>query len=50
MEQKIGLKLQDKLKEESENNAERGNYYFISRWYNHLSPNIKKDKWNEDED
>ena len=22
----------------------------INRWYNHLSPNIKKEKWTEEED
>ena len=24
-------------------NAEKGNFHFLSRWHNHLDPNIKKD-------
>jgi hypothetical protein len=37
------------------NNAEKGmttyklQYYFI-RWHNHLNPDIKKNKWSEEED
>ena len=44
MELKIGLKLLNIFREELVNNVAKGNKYNF-RWYNHLSPNIKKDKW-----
>ncbi len=25
-------------------------YIYIYRWHNHLNPDIKKDKWTEEED
>lgn len=56
MELKIGRKFLRRCLEESGNNAEKGNYllnlinqHFL-RWHNHLNPDIKKNKWSEDED
>jgi len=36
-------------------NAERGTHFiwfklFFNRWHNHLNPDIKKNKWTEEED
>ena len=51
---KTGAKLQRLSPEEQENNVEKGkikHYKELNcRWHNHLNPDIKKNKWSEEED
>ena len=49
MEQETGQKSQFKFQIKSENNVEKG-FIIKKRWYNHLSPDILKTKWTEEED
>ena len=53
MDLKTEVRQQQHFPVEQESNAERGNFFDINhskRWHNHLNPDIKKNKWTEDED
>jgi len=53
MDQKIGRKLLSICLDELANSAEKGMrfiYKFLLRWHNHLNPDIKKERWTEEED
>lgn len=50
---RIGAKLQLPCLGELENSVEKGKNYVLlnfTRWHNHLNPDIKKNKWTEEED
>ena len=54
MDLKTGARLQQPYLVELASNVERGMIYLIVkfeyRWHNHLNPDIKKNKWSEEED
>ena len=50
---KIGLKLHKICLDVLVNNVEKGiqlNLLNFLRWHNHLNPDIKKERWTEEED
>ena len=60
MEQNVGVLFQIICRIEKENNVERGNSFIFTinisfhifkiRWHNHLNPDVKKDKWSDEEE
>lgn len=53
MAHRIGVKLLRHSRAASASSVEKGKRSFdhlISRWHNHLNPDIKKNKWTEEED
>ena len=46
---KIGLKQRTLFQKDQVSNAVKGVVYKF-RWFNHLDPSIKKEKWTDEED